>query len=155
MTGHDTQVDRIESAANITLIISQGAESGSSDGASMLEVPISQLDTTKEVEISEVRENTLKANGYSVTSISYSGSMNFAGTRFSKGGQEFSLDDLLYDENGVPVPVSINIQHDLDEEAEVYEHVLVTSEGYEVRSEETTETSYDWIAMDRQSDQPN
>lgn len=166
-------VDRIESAANISLVVSRGAEvgvenyDGSTEGdeeipAGYIEIPISRLDTTKEVEISEIRESSLKASGYSITSISYSGTMMFKGSRKTKtytdsGGDEVtkSVTDFLYDKHGVPMPVSININHDLNGEAEIYKHVLTTSESYEVRSEEATETAFDWVAMDRASDQPN
>jgi len=159
-------VDRIESASNITLIISKIRGDGGDSGTSFVEVPISRLDTTKEVEISEIRESSLKASGYSITSISYSGTMMFKGSRLTKVFPDSAdsqveelndankLDDLLYDEHGVPVPVSINITHDSNEEDEMYQHVLVTSESYEVRNEEATETAYDWVAMDRKSDQP-
>lgn len=165
-------VDRIESAANISLVVSRGAEvgveyyDGSFEGqdlpAGFIEIPISRLDTTKEVEVSEIRESSLKASGYSITSISYSGTMMFKGSRKTKtytdsSGEEQSrnLNDFLYDEHGVPMPVTININHDLNNEAELYKHVLATSESYEVRSEEATETAFDWVAMDRASDQPD
>lgn len=149
-------VDRIESAANITLTVTQGQSSGGGE-AKMLEVPISRLDTTKEVEINQVREGQVKATGYSVTSISYSGTMMFKGSKKTKeavSGEQVNLDNLLYDEQGVPVPVTIQITHDLNGEPEEYQTVLANSESYEVRSEETTETAYDWVAMDRASDQP-
>jgi hypothetical protein len=173
----DGKVDRIESAANITLIIAKGGDQSydhyvgrpggtgpnSKMEAGFIEVPISRLDTTKEVEISEVRESSLKATGYSITSISYSGTMMFKGSRLTKvlpnaeGTDDGTkaLDDFLYDQNGVPKPVTINITHNKNQEDEVYEHVLVNSESYEVRSEEATETAYDWVAMDRRSDQPS
>lgn len=175
MTQNGT-VDRIESAANITLVISRGAEVGvthyqgdnyekdDAEDAGFIEVPISRLDTTKEVEISEIRESSLKASGYSITSISYSGTMMFKGSRVTKtlpdGDDDntdpttYAVTDFLYDDNGVPMPVSININHGLNDEAELYQHVLATSESYEVRSEEATETAFDWVAMDRSSDQP-
>lgn len=172
------QIDRIESASNITLIISRGGTTGASNyqddpdtddneeqPAGYIEVPISRLDTTKEIEITEIRESSLKASGYSITSISYSGTMMFKGSRLTKMVPDKSTDDdskiekdvtsFLYDESGVPVPVSINIDHDLAGESEMYEHVLVTSESYQVRAEEATETAFDWVAMDRQSDQPS
>lgn len=153
-------VDRIESAANITLNVSTGASQASDDEeAQVMTVPISRLDTTKEVEINEIRESSLKASGYSITSISYSGTMMFKGTRIAKsegsGDNAVKITDLLYDANGVPTPVSITITHDLHDESEIYQHVLVTSESYEVRSEQETETAFDWVAMDRTSDQPN
>lgn len=148
------QVDRIESAANITLVISQGATSES--GAEMMEIPISRLDTTKDIEINQVRENSLKASGYSITSIDYSGSMMFKGSKKTKttaDGTQVNLDDVLYDDHGVPEPVSISITHDLNSETESYQTVLVTSDSYEVRAEETTEQAYDWVAMNYTGDQ--
>jgi len=163
-------VDRIESAANITLVISRGAESGvtysegsfeeSGDEAGFIEIPISRLDTTKEVEISEIRESSLKASGYSITSISYSGTMMFKGSRFTKtypDGSETNqpITNFLYDDHGVPKPMTININHELTDDPERYQHVLASSESYEVRSEEATETAFDWVAMDRASDQPD
>lgn len=182
MPQNDT-VDRVESAANITLRIAVGAtnqinnvegsnangQNGNSGEAELIRIPISRLDTSKDIEIDEVRENTLKANGYSVTSISYSGTMSFNGSKVTKalpessfsGNQDASsiLDSLLYDDEGVPIPVSIHIEHEMadtsgESESESYQNVLVTSESYESRSESATETSYDWAAMDRTSDQP-
>ena len=167
-------VDRIESAANITLVVSRGSESGvtyqngsfdtdSGSEAAYFEIPISRLDTTKEVEISEIRESSLKASGYSITSISYSGTMMFKGSRFTKqvpdsetdGESSAPITDFLYDDHGVPLPHTININHELTDDPERYKHVLATSESYEVRSEEATETAFDWVAMDRASDQPD
>jgi len=167
-------VDRIESAANITLVISRGAETGidyvdgsfeDTNEAGYIEIPISRLDTTKEVEISEIRESSLKASGYSITSISYSGTMMFKGSRFTKrspdsnqeGGdlQSEPITNFIYDDHGVPKPMTVNINHELNDEPERYKHVLATSESYEVRSEEATETAFDWVAMDRSSDQPD
>lgn len=153
-------VDQVESAKDITLNVSRGASSGS---AQMVEVPISRLDTTKDISIEEIRESSVKASGYAITSISYSGTMMFKGSRKTKtlaDGSTAHLDDLLYDDNGVPEPVSISITHDLvgdddPRKTETYTTVLVTSESYEVRAEEVTEQAYDWVAMNRTSDQPN
>ena len=163
--------DRIESAANISLVISKQSENGvnysdgsldepEADESSFIRIPISRLDTTKEVDISEIRESSLKANGYSVTSISYSGTMTFSGSRFTKrlpdsetnGDSTEPITDLLYNEHGVPVPFAININHELNDKPERYTTCLATSESYEVRSEEATETAFDWVSMDRGSD---
>lgn len=150
--------DQIESAANITLTIQRGTNTGSSDDAGYIELPISRLDREKEVEISQIREGTLKASGYAITSISYSGMMSFKGSAITKavndkGGTGASgLEDFVYDDNGVPEPMSISITHDLADEGEkveTYTTVLATSDSYEVRSEEETETAIDWVAMDK------
>ena len=159
MTTTPTGVDRIESAANIALQVSRGAEqnkSGDDVEAASPEVPISRLDTTKDIEITEVRESSLKANGYSITAISYSGTMMFKGSTLTRtfSGEDGGINDVVYDENGVSVPVSITITHETNGEPETYQTVLVTSESYQVRSEEVTETAFDWIAMDRTTDQP-
>jgi len=53
------------------------------------------------------------------------------------------------------MPCTININHEFNGENERYLHVLASSESYEVRSESETETAFDWVAMDRASDQPN
>jgi len=159
MTTTPTGVDRIESAANIALQVSRGAEqneSGDDVEAASPEVPISRLDTTKDIEITEVRESSLKANGYSITAISYSGTMMFKGSTLTRilSGEDGGINDVVYDENGVSEPVSITITHETNGEPETYQTVLVTSESYQVRSEEVTETAFDWIAMDRTTDQP-
>ena len=149
-------IDHIESAANISLTLSQGSTSGDTDEAKLVEVPISRLDTTKDIEIEEIRESSLKATGYSITAISYSGTMMFKGSTLTRNfGNDQSINDVVYDENGVPVPVSITITHDINGDPESYQTVLVTSDSYEVRNEEVTETAFDWIAMDRTSDQPD
>lgn len=143
-----SNVDRIESAANITLNISQGTSSGDSPDAATLKVPISRLDRTKDIEVSQIREGSLEANGYSITSISYDGSMMFKGDHVrGPDGQTQTLEDLVYDSNGVPIPVTISITHELSEETETFEDVLVVSDSYEVESESETETALDWVAM--------
>lgn len=151
MATEPSNVDRIESAANVTLTISKGGNAAGEDAddASILKIPISRLDRTKDVEINEIRESSLKASGYSVTAISFSGSMMFKGERVHGPDNEPTrIEDLLFDENDVPNPVSITVTHDLSGESDTFEDVLVTSDSYEVQSESETETAFDWIAMD-------
>lgn len=157
MSTEPTTVDRVESAADITLTISTGLAQNealggpetSSGTAESMRIPVSRLDRTKDVEISEIREGTLRANGYAVTSISYSGSMMFKGERVRGPDQRpVHIEDLLFDDEGVPVPVTLTITHELSGKSETLQDVLVTSDAYEVESESETETSFDWIAMD-------
>ena len=149
-------IDSIESASNISLVVTQSSSSGDDKKAKVAEVPISRLDTTKDIEIEEIRESSLKATAYSITAISYSGTMMFKGSTLTRNfGNDQSINDVVYDENGVPEPVSITITHDINGDPESYQTVLVTSDSYEVRNEEVTETAFDWIAMDRTSDQPD
>ena len=149
-------IDRIESAANISLVVTQSSSSGDDKKAKVAEVPISRLDTTKDIEIEEIRESSLKATGYSITAISYSGTMMFKGSTLTRSfGDVQSINNVVYDKNGVPTPASITITHDRNGQPDSYQTVLVTSDSYEVRNEEVTETAFDWVAMDRTSDQPN
>lgn len=154
MAVEPSSVDRVESAANITLTISKAggnANGGNPEGTGFMKIPISRLDRTKDIEISEIRESSLKASGYSVTSISYSGSMMFAGERVTggKSGQNTNrIEDLLFDDEDVPHPVSITITHELSGDSETLQDVLVTSDSYEVQNESETETAFDWVAMD-------
>jgi len=149
-------IDRIESAANISLVVTQSSSSVDDKKAKVAEVPISRLDTTKDIEIEEIRESSLKATGYSITAISYSGTMMFKGSTLTRSfGDVQSINDVVYDKNGVPTPASITITHDRNGQPDSYQTVLVTSDSYEVRNEEVTETAFDWVAMDRTSDQPD
>jgi hypothetical protein len=85
--------------------------------------------------------------------ISFSGSIQFMGERVSgPDGQEMRLDELLFDDDGIPNPVSVSITHELSGKVETYEDVMVTSDSYEVQSESETETAYDWVAMDRNTE---
>jgi hypothetical protein len=135
MSADPSTVDNIESSANITLTV---------DG---IEVPIAELDTQKEVEMTQHRQNSLKANGVSIESIDYSGSASFKGDRISGPDGRRRLDDLIYADDGTPVPVTITIYHDLEGDSDEYQDVFFVSDGYNSSNESETETSYDWIAM--------
>jgi hypothetical protein len=58
-----------------------------------------------------------------------------------------SLDDLLYDGDGVPVPFNIEITHDLDGDSDTIEEAIVVSDSYTMNTGEATETAYDFIAQ--------
>lgn len=157
-------VDQIESAANITLTISKGAKGTPEAGdgvsnekvdAAVKKVPISRLDRTKDIEISEIAESSLKATGYSITRISFSGSMMFKGEKVSgPDSKPKHIEDLLFDENDVPIPVSFTITHELSGKSETFQDVLMTSDSYEVQNESETETAFDWVAMDKDVQYP-
>jgi len=82
--------------------------------------------------------------------------MSFKGSTITKvvnddgGAGANGLSDFVYDDNGVPIPMAINIEHELNDEVERYTTVLATSDSYEVQNESETETSIDWVAMDKQ-----
>ncbi|MFB6186998.1 MAG: hypothetical protein ABEI86_09065 [Halobacteriaceae archaeon] len=149
-----SNVDRIESASNVILNISQGASASESNDSVTLKIPISNLDRTKDIEITQHREGSIEANGYSVDSISYDGSMAFKGpTVRGPDGQTHSIEDVVYGpDNLVPKPCTITITHSLEDESdntETLEDVLVVSDSYKVESESATETTFDWVAMSK------
>lgn len=136
-------VDQIETAADIEVVVDD------------VRVPVSEVDVTKDIEMEEVRHNALKANGISVTEISYSGSLSFHGYRITGPDGRETLDDLLYDDAGIPVPCQLVIYHDLEGDDEVYEDVFFQSKDYSGSETENTETNYDWIAMNKQGEDPD
>ena len=131
--------DQYESAANITFTINGN------------EIPIQSIDTTKDVEIEEIRSNNLKPIGYALTEIAFSGSMSFDGNGLVDDIDGVTdLEDLFTDDEGIPVDGNvITIMHENDSKNTVYEDVMVTSDGYETSSGEVSGVSFDWIASDR------
>lgn len=157
MVTNNGGIDKIESAADISLnVMVPESQTGDGEGSKMLTgIPISSVDRTKEVDITEIRESTLESNGYSVNSISYDGSLSFMGHKVrNQNGETFKISDLVYDSNGVPRPFEIRIKHETDNTKDIIKDVLVTSDSYSVNSEEETETSYDFIAMGLEENVP-
>lgn len=138
--------ERKEAAADITVQVSTGSGDSEGDDGSVETLDVTQLSVTKDIEIDEIygAGNTMPA-GYAITQISYSGD-------FTVPGDKLDLDDTFFDSNGVPTTgVTITITH-RDGGSTTYEDVLVTSEGYEVSDGEVTETSYEFVAMGKDSD---
>lgn len=140
-------MDQYEAAANITFSI---------DG---VEIPIGSIDTSKDVEIEQIRANNLKPIAFSITEIDFSGSMTFEGSGYldelgvedEVDGGEDHLEDLFTNDNGVPVDgCGITIYHENSDKQTVYDDVMVTSDGYESESTEVSGVTFDWIAGDRE-----
>ena len=132
--------DKYESAANITFTIGEN------------EIPIRSIDTTKDVEIEEIRGNSLRAIGYSVTEIAYSGSMEFDGNGVIEDSDidADDLEDFFTDEEGIPITgATVTVSHDNDDRQTAYENVMVTSDGYETSTGDVSGVSFDWIAQTR------
>lgn len=126
--------DRKESAADIT--VSVGEES---------EVVVERLSYTKEIEISTIYgSGRTLPDGYSIDQISYQGTMELQ-------GDKLDLEEVLFDEHGVPVEVEITITHK-DGGATTLEPVLATSEGWEMNAGETTTTTFEYMAMGKSHD---
>ena len=132
--------DKYESAANITFSIGEN------------ELPIRSIDTTKDVEIEEIRGNSLRAIGFAVTEIAYSGAMEFDGNGVVDLADVDAddLEDFFTDEDGVPeAGATITVSHDNDDRQTSYEDVMVTSDGYETSTGDVSGVSFDWIASTR------
>lgn len=148
-------MDQYEAAANIVFSI---------DG---VEIPIAAIDTSKDVEIEQIRGNNLKPIGYGITEIEYSGDMTFDGNGFIAGieveftdeadveeGDVIHLEDFFTDSEGIPKDGNnITIYHENDKKQTVFEDVMVTSDGYETDTGEVSGVTFDWIAGDREREE--
>lgn len=152
-------LDRVETAANIFVRLSYTDDSGSSK---TIEVPISELDLTKDVDVERVREIGLYPDGYAVNAIDIDGSITFAGNVVRPpDGTEKDLDSLLFKSDGTPEVFDITVVH-VDEEdpknntedngntstsTETVENAIIVSSEYSASSGETTESSYEFMGQ--------
>jgi hypothetical protein len=124
--------DRKESAADIVVSVEDRED-----------VVVEQLSVTKEIDIETIYgSGRTLPDGYSINQISYQGSMELQGNKLD-------LQDVLFDDNGIPKEVTINITH-FDETLTSFTEVLATNEGWEMSSGESTTTSYEFIAMGKE-----
>lgn len=122
-----------EAAAQITLNING------------TEYRVKSIDTSVTVNIEMIRGNNLKPDGWAVTSIEYSGSLAFHGDV----GEEITPKLHEGDEDGVPSEGhSITVTH-MDGSQTTYEDVFMSEESYSMSEGDVTETTYEWVAMDR------
>lgn len=126
--------DRKESAADITISID-----------SETDIVVESFSVTKDIDIETIYGSgrTLPA-GYSINQISYEGSMELQGNRLD-------LEETLFDSNGIPKEATINVTH-FDDTLTSFTQVLATSEGYEMSQGESTTTTYEFIAMGKETD---
>lgn len=125
--------DEVESAAQVIV------------GVQGREVTVSELDTTKEIDVEKVYgSNSLLPSGYSIKSIDHSGAM------VCKGNKK-ELEAVFFDPRGKPIPGVITVIHMDGSRTDWYE-VIVVSEGYQLREGEVTQTSFDWVAMSKDGD---
>lgn len=123
--------DRKESAADI--IVSVGDDN---------DVVVERLTATKEIDIETIYgSGRTLPDSYSINQISYQGTMELV-------GDKLDLERELFDENGIPKEATITITH-MDGQTTRFSEVLVTSDGYEMNSGESTTTTFEFIAMGR------
>jgi hypothetical protein len=145
-------VDNVETAANITVSLTI-------DGAKTFEIPVSELDRTKEVDVERVREVGLYPDGYAINGIDIDGTITFSGDEVRVPGKnaKFNLDDLLFDDDGTPTTFDVTVYHQESElvddsgsnsdYSEMIENCIVTSAQYNASAGETTESTYEFIGQ--------
>lgn len=126
--------DRKESAADITISID-----------SETDIVVESFSVTKDIDIETIYgSGRVLPAGYSINQISYEGSMELQGNRLD-------LEETLFDGNGIPEEATINVTH-FDDTPTSFTQVLATSEGYEMSQGESTTTTYEFIAMGKETD---
>lgn len=140
-----TQVDKVETAANIYVRIQE------SDGT-QYEIPASEIDRTKEVDAERVREMGLYPAGYAINSIDVDGSVTFPGSKIETTEGTKNLDEVLFDDNGIPIPFNLTIAKEdpmnkqAEADTETLTNCIMTTSEYSASSGESTESSYDFMA---------
>lgn len=136
--------DFVETAANIyvRLVV---------DG-NVFEVPVSEVDRTKEVDVERVREMGLHADAFAINAIDIDGSITFAGSRVRvPNGANKDLDDLLFNEEGEPRVFNVTIAKedpenpDTEARTETIAQCIVTNSNFSSSTGEATESSYEFV----------
>jgi hypothetical protein len=120
--------DRTESAADV--VVSLGDET---------DIVVERLTVSKDIDIEQIYgSNRTLPDSYAINQVSYQGTVELQGNRLD-------LEEQMYDRNGIPEEFEITITH-LNGEATVYGQCLVTSEGWEMSSGESTTTTFEFVA---------
>lgn len=126
--------DRKESAADIRVSIGDDTN-----------VVVESLSLTKDIDIETIYgSGRTLPHGYSINQISYEGSVELQGNRLD-------LEETLFDSNGIPVETTINVTH-FDDTLTSFTQVLAVSDGYEMNAGESTTTTFEIIAMGKETD---
>lgn len=124
---------RNESMADITISIGDETD-----------VVVEELTLNKTIEVdTKYGSGRTLPDAYSVDEISYDGSMEL-------DGNKIELEDELFDDDGIPVESTITVTH-FNGESTSYTQVLATSEGYEGSAGESTTTTFEFLAMGKES----
>lgn len=103
---------------------------------------VRNVDTTTDVNIEMIYGNNLKPDGWAVTEIAYDGSLEFHGDVAGTVNGLLSNDDVPEEGN------SLTITH-MDGSSETYTDVMMSQHEYSMSEGEVTETTYEWVAMDK------
>lgn len=110
------------------------------------DVVVERLSLTKDIGVEVTRgSGRTMPEGYGITDVGYEGTMELIGNKKD-------LESQFFDDNGIPIVLdAITITH-IDGSATSYTEIIVTSEGYEMQSEQTTTTSFEFVAMGKDGD---
>jgi len=127
--------DRKESAADIVINVDE------------YEMTVESLSVSKNVDVETIYGSGKKLpDGYAINQISYEGDFTLKGNLTDLEGRFFDQ------ETGVPKIVDAIVITHLDGGSTSYQEILCTSSGYEVNSGETTETTFEFVAMKKSKD---
>lgn len=105
---------------------------------------VKEIDTSVDVSIEMIYGNNLKPDGWAVTEAAYSGSLAF------HGDVAGTVTPMLTQGDGVTPTEgnSLTITH-MRGRADVFTDVMMGNAGYNMSEGEVTETTYEWVAMDK------
>jgi len=130
--------DRRESASDITVSIDSPA-------GKIKDFVVERLSATKNIDIQAIYgSGQMLPDGYSINQISYEGTIELQGNKYA-------TDEHMFDNNGIPHEFTITITH-MNGNSTVFTECLATSDGYEMNSGETTTTTYEFVAMGKETD---
>lgn len=128
---------RKETAADIQVSIGGNQDSD-------VDIVVERLSLTKDIDVETVYgSGRTMPDGYGINQVSYQGTMELVGNRLD-------LQDLFFDGNGIPIVADAIVVSHLDGTTTSYTEVIVTSEGWEMSSGETTTTSYDFVCFGKE-----
>lgn len=118
--------NRKESCSDITLSVGD------------VEVTIESVNVDDEFDGEEVFGNNVEPDGYVIHEHTVGGS-------FEVHGKKEEVNEILFDDDGLPVPATITIEHYGDVEPTRLTDVITTSKGYEASQGDFTTTTYDFF----------
>lgn len=127
--------DRKESAADIVINVDEA------------ELTVESLSVSKDIDIETIYgSGKTLPDGYAINQISYEGDFTLKGNKTDLEGRFFDPS------TGIPKIVDAIVITHLDGSSTSYQELLCRNSGYEVNSGETTETTFEFVAMKKSRD---
>lgn len=105
---------------------------------------VKSIDTSVDVDVEMIFGNNLKPDGWAVKRAEFSGSLTF------NGDVAGTVTPMLTEGDGVTPTEgnSITVTH-MRGRADVFTDVMMGNQSYNMSEGEVTETTYEWVAMDK------